>query len=123
MSPLQIQERNPADLRASASNARTHTDKQIRQIAQSIRIDQGLPGILNLTIPGLDSEAVMLVLKDLVALSNGSACTSASYDQSHVLTAMGLSDDRIAGALRFSWCHLTEEPDWGEIAARLKSLR
>jgi cysteine desulfurase len=79
--------------------------------------------ILNLSIPGLDSEAVMLVLKDLIALSNGSACTSASYDSSHVLVAMGLSDDRIGGALRFSWCHMTEEPDWTEITARVKGLR
>jgi len=91
------------------------------QVNGSLR--DGLPMILNLSIPGLDSEAVMLVLKDLIALSNGSACTSASYDSSHVLVAMGLSDDRIGGALRFSWCHMTEEPDWTEITARVKGLR
>lgn len=78
---------------------------------------------INLSFPGLDSEAVMLVLKDLIALSNGSACTSASYEPSHVLTAMGLDRDRIDGALRFSWCHMSEEPDWNEVAARVRSLR
>lgn len=85
--------------------------------------DDGLASTINLSFPGLDSEAVMLVLKDLIALSNGSACTSASYDPSHVLVAMGLSDDRIDGALRFSWCHMTEEPDWAEVAARVQALR
>lgn len=85
-------------------------------------LEQGLPSTLNLSFPGLDSEAVMLVLKDLLALSNGSACTSASYDPSHVLVAMGLPEDRIDGALRFSWCHMTKEPDWAEVAARVRNL-
>lgn len=86
-------------------------------------LEDGLASTLNLSFPGLDSEAVMLVLKDLVALSNGSACTSASYEPSHVLLAMGLPGDRIDGALRFSWCHMTEEPDWVDVAARISSLR
>lgn len=85
--------------------------------------EAGLASTVNLSFPGLDSEAVMLVLKDLVALSNGSACTSASYEPSHVLAAMGLSPDRIDGALRFSWWHGSEEPDWGEVAQRIDSLR
>ena len=49
----------------------------------------------------------MVALKDEVAISNGSACTSASYNPSHVLKAMGLPDDEIAGAIRLSWCHMT----------------
>jgi cysteine desulfurase len=85
--------------------------------------DGGLVSTVNLSFSGLDSEAVMLVLKDLVALSNGSACTSASYQPSHVLVAMGLSRERIDGALRWSWCHLTDSPDWGEIANRIRGLR
>ncbi len=85
--------------------------------------DHGLVSILNISFRDLDSEAVMLVLKDLIALSNGSACTSASYEPSHVLVAMGLSDARIEGALRFSWCHLTEEPDWAEVRNRIEGLR
>ncbi len=85
--------------------------------------DEGLTSILNLSFPGLDSEAVMLVLKDLVALSNGSACTSASYQPSHVLLAMGLPEAQIDGALRFSWCHMTYEPDWGSVTAAIRSLR
>ncbi|MCF6175085.1 MAG: cysteine desulfurase DndA [Victivallaceae bacterium] len=78
--------------------------------------------ICNFSIPDINSEAVMLALKGIIAISNGSACTSSSYTQSHVLNAMGLSEDRIKGALRFSWCHMTEEPDWNQIATILKNL-
>ncbi len=65
--------------------------------------DRALPHILNVTIPGTDAEAVMVATKDLVAISNGSACTSSTYQPSHVLLAMGYDDDHIAGALRISW--------------------
>jgi cysteine desulfurase len=77
---------------------------------------------LNVSIPGLDSEAVMLALKDLVAISNGSACTSQSYSPSHVLRAMELPDERIKGALRFSWCHMTPELPWQQVVERIKTL-
>jgi len=78
--------------------------------------------VVNLSIPGVNSEAAMLALKGVLAISNGSACTSQSYEPSHVLAAMGLDEDRINGALRFSWCHMTEEPDWTAVADRLKGL-
>lgn len=85
--------------------------------------DRTVAHAVNLSLPGFDSEGVMLALKGVVAISNGSACTSQSYDPSHVLTAMGLGHDVIAGALRISWCHLTEEPDWAELQRRLHELR
>jgi cysteine desulfurase len=81
-----------------------------------------LPHVLNVSLPGLDSEAVMVALKDLVAISNGSACTSSSYQPSHVLKAMGLPAERINGALRLSWCHLTSEVDWIAVAKVLGGL-
>ncbi|WP_066070497.1 cysteine desulfurase DndA [Frankia sp. EI5c] len=77
---------------------------------------------LNFSIPGVDSEAAIVELKDLVAISNGSACTSQSYEPSHVLTAAGLPDERVAGALRLSWSHLTPSVDWVAVAERLRRL-
>ena len=71
--------------------------------------------VLSLSFSGIDSEAVMLGLKDVVAISNGSACTSESYEPSHVLIAMGLSEEQAHTALRWSWCHMTEEPNWDQI--------
>jgi cysteine desulfurase len=81
-----------------------------------------LPSTLNIAFPGADSEALILALKDFVAVSNGSACTSSSYTFSHVLTAMCLPKERIKGALRLSWCHMTPEVDWAGVQARLKVL-
>ncbi|MBO0879189.1 MAG: cysteine desulfurase DndA [Mycobacterium sp.] len=83
---------------------------------------------INISIPTragdsyADSEAVMLALKDTVAISNGSACTSQSYDPSHVLTAMGLSADRVQGALRFSWSYLSTEPDWHQLQQSIAQI-
>lgn len=83
---------------------------------------RALPHILNLSFLGLDSEAVMLAWKNIVAVSNGSACTSHSYAPSHVLQAMGLATERIRGALRISWCHLTSEVGWGDMARAVRQL-
>ena len=81
------------------------------------------PHAVNLSIPGLDAEAAMLATKDLIAISNGSACTSQRYEASHVLLAMGLPEDRGRGALRISWCHLTPTPNWSEVVTRLLRTR
>ena len=85
--------------------------------------DRALPHTLNFSLAGLDSEAVMVALRDLVAISNGSACTSRKYTRSHVLLAMGLSPSNVDGSLRMSWCHTTEEPSWDEVVERLRRLR
>ena len=49
-----------------------------------------IPHVLNVSFDAIDSEALMLVLKDLLAISNGSACTSETHEPSHVLLSMGL---------------------------------
>jgi cysteine desulfurase len=85
--------------------------------------DQCIGSTLNISFPGLDSEALIVQLKELIAISNGSACTSSSYTFSHVLRSMGLDNDRIRSALRISWCHLTPEVDWEAVALRIARLR
>lgn len=85
--------------------------------------DRTMPHTLNFSVPGVDSEAAIVALKDIAAISNGSACTSQSYDPSHVLVAMKLPDARIQGALRISWSHLTERPDWAQITDRLAKIQ
>lgn len=62
-----------------------------------------IPNTLNISFLGVDSEALMLATKQYCSISNGSACTSQDYSHSHVLTAMGLSDERIESAIRISW--------------------
>ncbi len=55
---------------------------------------------LNVTFPGVDGEALIINLRDL-AVSSGSACTSANPEPSHVLRAIGLSEDQTRASLRF----------------------
>lgn len=85
--------------------------------------DRVLPHVLNVSFAGIDAEAAMVAVKDLVAVSNGSACTSSSYEPSHVLTAMGFDQDRIAAALRVSWSHMSPQVNWTAVVDRLLALR
>lgn len=78
--------------------------------------------VLSLALPGFDSEALILALKDIVSISNGSACTSSSYKPSHVLKAMGMDDDGANACVRMSWCHMTPAIDWNAIANRIRAL-
>ena len=73
-----------------------------------------LPQVTNLSFAFLDSEALMSGLKTEVALSSGSACTSASIEPSYVLKALGLSDELAHGSLRFGLGRFTtaEEVDF-----------
>ena len=58
---------------------------------------------VNICIPGVMSEALMISSKQYCSVSNGSACTSKSYAPSYVLTAMGISSEEIECSLRISW--------------------
>ena len=82
-------------------------------LAPRVHGDAGrrLPYIVNLSIPGWDKEALIEAWGGLTAISDGAACTSQSYTCSHVLAAMGLPPEEEAGAVRLSWCHLSEPPD------------
>lgn len=69
------------------------------------------PHVINMRFPGIDSEALMMSLKQDLAISNGSACTTSSYRPSHVMTAMGLSDQEASESLRLSWGTSLEHKD------------
>jgi cysteine desulfurase len=82
-----------------------------------------LPHTLSLAFEGVDSEALMVAWKGVVAISNGAACTSHEYQLSHVLQAMGLPDSLVRSTVRLSWCHMTEDPDWASVANSVRALR
>lgn len=84
--------------------------------------DHTVPSTVNVALEGVDAEAAIVCLKDIVAISNGAACTSASYETSHVLKAMGLGDDRIRTSLRWSWCHMTPDIPVDAIRKALRPL-
>ena len=58
---------------------------------------------LNICFNSVSSEALMISTKQYCALSNGSACTSKSYDPSYVLVAMGIPVEKIENSVRISW--------------------
>ncbi len=79
-----------------------------------------LPNTSNLAIEGLDSEGMLLLLDQRgICCSAGSACTAGSLEPSHVLKAMGYSNDRARGSLRFSFSRFNTE---AEIAQGLEVI-
>ncbi len=66
-------------------------------------VKYGISSSVNICIPGVSSEALMLSSKEYCGISNGSACTSQSYSPSYVLVAMGLDEDEIDSSIRISW--------------------
>lgn len=72
--------------------------------------DQDAPHILNVCFDGIDGEALLMALQGM-AVSSGSACTSATIEPSHVLRAMGRSDQQAHGSIRFSLGRLTTKAE------------
>ncbi|MDE2981697.1 MAG: cysteine desulfurase DndA [Gemmatimonadota bacterium] len=85
-------------------------------------LSQVIPSTINVSVTGVESEAAIVCLKGIAAVSNGAACTSASYTTSHVLRAMGLEEARIRSSLRISWCHLTPAIPGRQIRQILRRL-
>lgn len=85
--------------------------------------DGALPHVANVRLDGVDSEALMVMLKDSLAFSNGAACTSNSYTKSHVLAAMGLDDAQIASSIRLSWSHFTPQVNWRPLIEAIERTR
>lgn len=85
-------------------------------------LDRTVPHIVNLTLPGIGSDEAIEAVSQVAAISNGSACTSASESCSHVLCAQGLDEARMEGALRLSWCHLSSQPDWNGFLRAIEAI-
>jgi cysteine desulfurase len=83
-----------------------------------------VPGIVNISFPGTRSDALLMAL-DLagVCCSAGSACSSGSLLPSPVLRAMGLPDDRLRSALRFSFAASTTEAELATAATAIARAR
>lgn len=77
-----------------------------------------LPGNLNLALPYVDGEALMMNIGGL-AVSSGSACTSANPEPSHVLRALGLGEDLIRSSLRFGLGRFNTEDEVDRAVALL----
>ena len=81
--------------------------------------DYSINSTLNIEVEGVSSEALMISSKEFCSVSNGSACTSKSYDLSYVLKSMGIADESIENSLRLSW---GAGSDKGEVLAGVQQL-
>ncbi|WP_372861195.1 IscS subfamily cysteine desulfurase [Spongiibacter sp.] len=93
--------------------------KDIEQVHVNGSLEQRLPGNLNISLAFVEGESLIMSLKDL-AVSSGSACTSASLEPSYVLRALGLNDELAHSSLRFSFGRFTteEEVDYAVVQVR-----
>jgi len=84
--------------------------KDIPEVHINGDVDHRLPGALNVSFAFVEGESLLMSLKDL-AISSGSACTSASLEPSYVLRALGLNDEMAHSSLRFSFGRFTTEAE------------
>ena len=100
--------------------------KDLEEVHVNGSLEQRVPGILNISFAFVEGESLMMSLKDL-AVSSGSACTSASLEPSYVLRALGLSDELAHSSLRISLGRFTTKADVDfavqEIRAAVSKLR
>lgn len=78
-----------------------------------------LPGNINIGFDGVDAEALLVAVKETLSISSGSACTSARLEPSHVLLAMGLTEEEAERAIRIGLGRWTTEDDVATAAAEL----
>jgi cysteine desulfurase len=75
---------------------------------------------LNLRFDGVGGEALMLALQDVAAVSSGSACTSANPEPSHVLRALGLTDEEAGASLRITFGRFTTAEEIHAVTCALR---
>ncbi|QCI20133.1 MAG: IscS subfamily cysteine desulfurase [Buchnera aphidicola (Brevicoryne brassicae)] len=84
--------------------------KNIEEVYLNSDLKQGVPHILNVSFNYVEGESLIMSLKDL-AISSGSACTSASLEPSYVLKALGIKDELAHSSIRFSIGRFTTEEE------------
>jgi cysteine desulfurase len=116
-----------AEMDAEARRVRALRERLWRGIAQLPDVhlngdpEVRLPGNLNVAFGGVDGETLLVALDDL-AVSTGSACTSATVEPSYVLRGIGVSDELAQASLRFSIGRFTTPAEVDHAAARVREV-
>jgi cysteine desulfurase len=105
-------------LAALRDRLRRLLEEGLDDIAVNGSMAHRLPGNLNMSFRGVDGEALITSLPD-VALSTGSACTSATVEPSHVLRALGVSEEMAHSSLRFGIGRFNTEEEIDYVAERV----
>ena len=102
--------------------------KEIDHVYINGDVNNKVPNILNVSFNFVEGESLIMGLKD-IAVSSGSACTSASLEPSYVLRALGRKDELAHSSIRFSFGRFTSEEDvnktldiLGNVVDRLREL-
>jgi cysteine desulfurase len=105
---------------------RTRITKELDEVYLNGSAEHRLPGNLNLSFNFVEGEGLMMAIKD-VAVSSGSACTSASLEPSYVLRALGVGDELAHSSIRFGLGRFTTEEEVDYVAdlvvEKVKRLR
>jgi cysteine desulfurase len=115
-----------ARIRALRNRLRDRLLAQLEDLSINGSMDRRLPGNLNISFGSVEGETLMTAVREM-AVSSGSACNSDKVDHSHVLKALGLSDEQAGSSLRFGIGRFNTEAEIDYVAERLveavKSLR
>ncbi|WP_444945054.1 IscS subfamily cysteine desulfurase [Microbulbifer sp. ZKSA006] len=93
--------------------------KDMEEVHINGSAEKRIPGNLNVSFAFVEGESLIMSLRDL-AISSGSACTSASLEPSYVLRALGVNDELAHSSLRFSFGRFTSESDVDTAAAEVR---
>ncbi len=107
-----------ARLAALRDRLKARLETGLEGVAVNGSWEHRLPGNLNLSFAGVDGEALLMTLPD-VALSTGSACSSATVEPSHVLRALGIGEARARSSLRFGLGRFNTEEEIDYAAGRV----
>lgn len=98
--------------RLSAMRDRLESElSKMEEVTINGNVEHRMPHVTNMSFKHVEGEGLMMTFNQNIALSSGSACTSASLEPSYVLVAMGLGDDLAHSSLRFSLGRFTTEED------------
>ncbi len=84
---------------------------ELEEVYVNGNVNHRMPHVTNISFKHVEGEGLMMTFNQEIALSSGSACTSASLEPSYVLVALGLGDDLAHSSLRFSLGRFTTEED------------
>ncbi|WPC73541.1 IscS subfamily cysteine desulfurase [Vibrio porteresiae] len=94
--------------------------KDMEAVTVNGDLEQRLPNNLNISFAFVEGESLLMSLKD-IAVSSGSACTSASLEPSYVLRALGLNDELAHSSIRFSFGRYTTEEEVDYAVTQIRS--
>jgi cysteine desulfurase len=107
---LQEMDKDAARLRAMRDRLESELCK-LEETKVNGNIEHRMPHVTNISFKHVEGEGLMMTFNQNVAVSSGSACTSASLEPSYVLVGMGLGDDLAHSSIRFSLGRFTTDED------------